>query len=72
MPSSPNRVIVKLSGESLSEPGQFGICPDELAFIAGEFVLAHSTGVQLAIVVGGGNIIRGTPGCHGSYPSEHR
>ncbi|MDA1007932.1 MAG: UMP kinase [Planctomycetota bacterium] len=59
MPSSPNRVIVKLSGESLSEPGQFGICPDELAFIAGEFVLAHSTGVQLAIVVGGGNIIRG-------------
>ncbi|MDA0803596.1 MAG: UMP kinase [Planctomycetota bacterium] len=59
MSTTPNRVLLKLSGESLTVPGQFGICPDELAFIAGEIAQAHSTGAQIAIVVGGGNIIRG-------------
>ncbi len=59
MSSTPNRVLLKLSGESLTIPGQFGICPDELAFIAGEIAKAHESGGQIAIVVGGGNIIRG-------------
>jgi uridylate kinase len=53
------RILLKISGESFSKPGTFGIDPDELDFIAGELKDAASAGAQLAIVVGGGNIIRG-------------
>ena len=53
------RVLLKLSGESFCRPGGFGIDPDELAVIAGEVSLAAGEGVQIAVVVGGGNIIRG-------------
>lgn len=59
MSASSPRILLKLSGESLTVPGEFGICPDELAFIAGEIVAAHRGGTQIAIVIGGGNIIRG-------------
>jgi len=53
------RVCLKLSGEAFCEPGGYGIDPDELKHIAGEVAQAAETGVQLAVVVGGGNIIRG-------------
>ncbi|MBN4052496.1 UMP kinase [bacterium AH-315-K20] len=53
------RVLLKLSGESFSKPGTFGIDPDELGAIAMEVADAASLGTQLAVVVGGGNIIRG-------------
>lgn len=53
------RILLKISGESFCKPGGFGIDPDELAHIANEIKLASSAGGQLAIVVGGGNIIRG-------------
>ena len=53
------RVLLKLSGESFSEPGQFGIDPGRLATVAHEIRLAIAEGAQLAVVVGGGNIIRG-------------
>ena len=53
------RILLKISGESLSKPGGFGIDSDELASIANEIVLAIKAGAQLAVVVGGGNIIRG-------------
>jgi uridylate kinase len=53
------RVLLKLSGESLCAPGGFGIDGHELEEIAKELVQARDTGVQLAIVVGGGNMIRG-------------
>ncbi len=53
------RVCLKLSGEAFCAPDGFGIDPDELKHIAGEVAQAAETGVQLAVVVGGGNIIRG-------------
>jgi uridylate kinase len=53
------RVLLKLSGEAFCKPGGFGIDHEELALIAGEVKDAAEVGVQLAVVVGGGNIIRG-------------
>ncbi len=53
------RVLLKISGESFCRPGGFGIEPAELDSIAGEIRDARAGGVQLAVVVGGGNIIRG-------------
>ncbi len=53
------RVLLKLSGESFASEGAFGIHPDELASIANEIATALGEGMQLAVVVGGGNIIRG-------------
>jgi uridylate kinase len=55
----PRRVVLKISGESFSRPGELGIAPDELAAIAGEIAAAADGRTQIAIVVGGGNIIRG-------------
>lgn len=55
-----NRVVLKISGESFASPGAFGIGPDELTHIAGEIGSAAELGVQIAVVVGGGNIIRGS------------
>jgi uridylate kinase len=56
---SPRRVVLKISGESFAQPGQLGIAPEELMVIAGEIVAATASGAQVAVVVGGGNIIRG-------------
>jgi uridylate kinase len=60
-PNQPyyHRVLLKLSGEALCKPGGFGIDGSELQVIAGEIAAAHKVGAQLAVVVGGGNIIRG-------------
>jgi uridylate kinase len=57
--ASYRRVLLKLSGEAFSKPGKFGIDPEELHLIAGEIASAAQQGVELAVVVGGGNIIRG-------------
>ncbi|MGI8783392.1 MAG: UMP kinase [Acidobacteriota bacterium] len=53
------RVLIKLSGEVLIGEQPFGIDPVVAAEIADEIVDVHSLGVEIAIVVGGGNIIRG-------------
>ncbi len=53
------RVLLKLSGEAFCAKGGFGIEPAELGVIAGEVRDAARLGVQLSVVVGGGNIIRG-------------
>ena len=53
------RVLLKISGESLCKPGGFGIDASELNTIAGEITRAAALGVELAVVVGGGNMIRG-------------
>lgn len=58
-PSSPRRILLKLSGESFCKPGSFGIDPTELNLIASEVRDACQVGAQMAVVVGGGNIIRG-------------
>jgi len=53
------RVLLKLSGEAFCAAGGFGIDADEVASIAMQVKDAASTGTRLAVVVGGGNIIRG-------------
>lgn len=53
------RVVLKLSGESMCTSGGQGIEPEAVKSIACEIKLAADSGVQLAIVIGGGNICRG-------------
>ena len=55
----PKRVLLKLSGEAFCAPSGFGINTKELGIIANEVLEASKAGAQIAIVVGGGNIIRG-------------
>ena len=60
MPSKvAQRLVLKLSGESLAPAGQLGIDTQELRLIASEVASACELGGQIAVVVGGGNIIRG-------------
>jgi uridylate kinase len=54
------RVVLKLSGESFTVPGRSGINIDETVKIARQVQRVAQSGVQLAVVVGGGNILRGT------------
>jgi uridylate kinase len=53
------RVLLKISGEGFCEEGGFGVEADELETIARQCVEVAKLGVQLAVVVGGGNFIRG-------------
>jgi uridylate kinase len=53
------RVLLKLSGEALMGEQEYGLDPARLAAIADEIVGVHRTGVELAVVVGAGNIYRG-------------
>lgn len=53
------RVVLKLSGESFGPPGRSGISIEETLGIARQVQRVAQSGVQLAIVVGGGNILRG-------------
>ena len=64
MPMTPKyrRVLVKVSGEALMGEGQFGIDIATVDRIAKDVAEAAATGVQLCIVVGGGNIFRGLAG----------
>ena len=54
------RIVVKLSGESLSGPDEFGIHAETIQGIAHEVKGVHDLGVEVALMVGGGNIFRGT------------
>ncbi len=56
------RVLVKLSGESLMGDKQFGIDPDALSHYAREIKKVVEMGVEVGIVIGGGNIFRGLAG----------
>jgi uridylate kinase len=53
------RVIVKMSGESLCVPGGEGIDSDRLEAVASELMEACASGVQIGVVIGGGNFARG-------------
>ena len=53
------RVVLKLSGESFSRAGERGIVMEEVTTIAHQIKQAKELGCQLAIVIGGGNILRG-------------
>jgi uridylate kinase len=54
------RIVLKLSGESLAGPDSFGIHPETVSSIADDIKAVRDLGVEVAIVVGGGNIFRGT------------
>ncbi len=54
-----NRVLLKLSGESLQGDSSFGYNGDAVEEIVDEILKLHKTNTQIAIVVGGGNIMRG-------------
>jgi uridylate kinase len=58
------RVLLKLSGEALMGDQGYGIDEPTVQFIAGEIKTAHRLGVEIAIVIGGGNIIRGLAASH--------
>ncbi|GAA4009192.1 UMP kinase [Sphingomonas humi] len=62
MPRRFNRILLKLSGEALMGPGQFGIDPDTVAAMASEVKAAKEAGFELCLVIGGGNIFRGMAG----------
>ncbi|HXS18087.1 MAG TPA: UMP kinase, partial [Polyangiaceae bacterium] len=56
------RVLLKLSGEALAAGGQGGIEPETLRSTAEEIAAVRETGVEIGLVVGGGNIFRGLKG----------
>ncbi|MBA4391164.1 MAG: UMP kinase [Syntrophus sp. (in: bacteria)] len=53
------RILLKLSGEALMGKEGYGLDPDTLAYVASEIRNVKECGVQIALVVGGGNIMRG-------------
>jgi uridylate kinase len=60
------RILLKLSGEALAGQAGFGIDTDVLKVLASEIKEIHQAGVQIGIVLGGGNIFRGIKGAtHG-------
>ena len=57
-----NRILLKLSGESLQGEQKYGLDPAMLQAYAEQIKAAQATGVQIGIVIGGGNIFRGMSG----------
>ena len=56
------RILLKLSGEALMGSGQFGIDQDTVANLAAEVKEAKNQGLEICLVIGGGNIFRGMAG----------
>ena len=68
------RVLLKLSGEALMGETSFGIDPDILQTVAGEITDLHQLGIEIAVVIGGGNIFRGLNSSKygiGRIPADH-
>lgn len=61
------RILLKLSGESLMGEKQYGIDEKRLAEYAAQIKEIHELGVQIGIVIGGGNIFRGLNGAHKGF-----
>jgi uridylate kinase len=53
------RILLKLSGEAMAGPGNFGIDPDRVKGLAAEIAAIANKGIETGVVVGGGNIFRG-------------
>ena len=69
----PHRVLLKLSGEALMGDRQYGIDPEVVRGIAAQVAEARRDGIEIAIVVGGGNIFRGlSAAATGHGPSHGR
>ncbi len=65
------RILLKLSGESLMGSKQFGIDNQRLANYATEIKEIHELGIEIAIVIGGGNIFRGVQAEEGGMDRTH-
>jgi uridylate kinase len=61
------RILLKLSGESLAGGGEAGLSAERLAIYARQIKAAAESGVQIGIVIGGGNIFRGIQGVQGGF-----
>jgi len=61
------RILLKLSGESLSGSHKYGIDENKLREYAGQIAELSNMGVQIAIVIGGGNIFRGLTGSSNGF-----
>jgi uridylate kinase len=66
-----NRILLKLSGESLMGDKQFGIDNNRLGEYAAQIKEVHDLGVEIAIVIGGGNIFRGVQAEEGGMDRTH-
>ncbi len=53
------RVLLKISGESLARQGEIGLEPEVVAGVAAQIAAVRRLGVEIAVVVGGGNLVRG-------------
>jgi uridylate kinase len=64
MPPAPRyrRVLLKLSGEGLMGEREYGLDPKMVGMVAQEIRTVHAMGVQVCLVIGGGNIFRGVSG----------
>ena len=62
-----NRILLKLSGESLMGEQSYGIDPNRLADYARQIKEIHEMGIQIGIVIGGGNIFRGLSGAQKGF-----
>jgi len=61
------RILLKLSGESLMGSKSFGIEPEMLSVYARQIKAIHDAGVEVAVVIGGGNIFRGINAVQGGF-----
>ncbi len=59
---SYKRILLKLSGESLAGEGKYGLNEKQLEKYARQLKKIHDTGIQIGVVIGGGNIFRGLKG----------
>lgn len=62
-----NRILLKLSGESLQGTQKYGLSTDVLHSYAEQIKAVVGTGVQVGIVIGGGNIFRGLQGARKGF-----
>jgi uridylate kinase len=65
------RVLLKLSGEMLAGKSDFGITPEVLGRFAEEVIAVQALGVEIGIVIGGGNIFRGLPASESGMDRAH-
>jgi len=65
------RILLKLSGESLLGPNNYGIDLDTAKSIARELKEIYDSGVEIAIMIGGGNIFRGAFGADAGLSLIH-
>jgi uridylate kinase len=66
------RVLIKLSGEAFAGEQGVGLNPDAIDYLAREVIAVHQLGVQTAVVVGGGNIVRGASIAPDRHRTRHR